>query len=101
MTSNTIDWLVQEVSDLLDSASVGIYEFVWLLRGAGFDLSEDQMITCSAEALERLLDDDSNQLIWLRWPSEAEVDEALPTTLGPRAWSSPTLKENYLAIKRT
>lgn len=28
------DWLVGEVEDLLDVGSVGLYEFLWLVRGS-------------------------------------------------------------------
>lgn len=100
MTSDASDWLFQEVSDLLDVAPVGLYEFVWLLRGARYELTDDEMIMYSVQALERLLANSSNKLVWLRWPSETVRDERLPPQLGPQAWTEPTLRENYLALDR-
>jgi hypothetical protein len=41
MTEETVTWLVGEVRDLLDVSGVGLYEFIWLLRGRQPDLVLD------------------------------------------------------------
>ena len=70
MKEDAPGWLVQEVSDLLDASSVGLYEFIWLLRGAYPDASQAQLRAWADEALSRLLDDSHGHLVLQKWPSE-------------------------------
>jgi hypothetical protein len=53
-------WLVQEVSDLLDVSSVGLYEFIWLLRGAYLDAPEAQLRSWRFSGGGRTLSGDSD-----------------------------------------
>lgn len=100
MTTDVVTWLVQEVSDLLDAGSVGLYEFIWLLRGSHIESSEEQHRVHAREALDRLLLTGEGSLIWLKWPSENAVEGPKVVVPDPAAWADPTSGERYLALAR-
>jgi hypothetical protein len=93
-------WLVQEVSDLLDASSVGLYEFIWLLRGAYPDATDTQLRSWAEEALRRLLDDSHGQLVLQKWPSEDAIGAAPRHQNTANDWSEPTADRPYVAITR-
>ncbi|PZS17247.1 MAG: hypothetical protein DLM57_08825 [Pseudonocardiales bacterium] len=99
MSADLVEWLVQEVEDLLDVSAVGLYEFVWLQRGRDANAGEGEMRRHAAQALGRLLQDNRVHLVWLRWPSAEPVEGPAIGNPGPSDWddvgSGP-----YLALKR-
>jgi hypothetical protein len=57
MMTDPSSWLVQEVSDLLETSSVGLYEFIWILRGKYPDVGEEELRSWAANALRQLLEE--------------------------------------------
>lgn len=100
MSEDTAGWLAGEVSDLLDASSVGLYEFIWLLRGAYPDATDAQLRGWAGEALRQLLDDGQGQLVLRRWPSEEAIATTPPLRTGDEDWSEPVQDRPYLAITR-
>jgi hypothetical protein len=99
VTANVPDWLVQEVSDLLAASSVGLYEFIWLLRPAHPDAPDDELHDWADEALRRLLADHRGRLVWLKWPAEDPIRAVPPDNNGePYDWSDPVGDEPYMAL---
>lgn len=95
------DWLVQEVRDLLDTSSVGLYEFIWMLRGAYPDAREEDLRSWAAKALGNLLEEQQARLVRLLWPSEDSAETWLLHELPADAWDDPQAGEPYLAITRS
>jgi len=93
-------WLVQEVSDLLETSSVGLYEFIWILRGKYPDVSEQELRSWAANALWRLLEDHRGRLVQLQWPSEDVVGPGSAEELSNVAWNDPLKGKSYVAITR-
>jgi hypothetical protein len=93
-------WLVQEVSDLLDSSSVGLYEFIWLLRGAYPEVPDAQLRSWAEQALGRLLDEGGGHLVLQKWPSEEAIGAAPPHPGTPGDWSDPAQDRPYVALTR-
>jgi hypothetical protein len=98
VTEGVPDWLVQEVSDLLDPSSVGLYEFIWLLRPARPGVPDDELRAWANEALRRLLAERRGRLVWLKWPSEVPVGAVMDNHSEPYDWSDPVADRPYLAI---
>jgi hypothetical protein len=73
-------WLTQEAEDLLDQGNVGLYQFIWGLRGASFGLSDD---------VERLVRAGKARIYALAWPGLDVVEGPLPveTLADPKSWS--------------
>ena len=100
MTNDLTTWLLQEVSDLLDAGTVGLYEFIWLLRGADAELSEDELRAHASVALDRLRQAGAGRLVWLRWPSEEAVAGADALIPDSDDWADPVEGKPYLAFGR-
>jgi hypothetical protein len=99
VTADVPGWLVQEVSDLLDASSVGLYEFIWLLRPAHPDVPDDELRAWANEALRRLLAEHRGRLVWLKWPSEVPVGTVSADNHGePHDWSDPPADGPYMAL---
>jgi hypothetical protein len=101
VTEDAPGWLVQEVSDLLGVSSVGLYEFIWLLRGEYPDAPHAQLRSWAEEALRRLLDDSQGQLVWQKWPSQDAIGAAPRGQDTANDWSEPVADRPYVAITRT
>jgi hypothetical protein len=101
MTADVPSWLVQEVSDLLDASSVGLYEFIWLLRAAYPNASEEELRAWAADALRRLLKDSRRRLVLQEWPSEDAIGD-VPQGMSPADddWNDPAPERPYVAITR-
>lgn len=99
MTEDPVSLLVQEVDELLDASSVGLYEFRWILSGAKVPGSKDDHYGYARQALESLLGDPHNRLVLLRWAHPdylAEMDrEARAADFGDQELETP-----YVAITR-
>ncbi|MCW2540066.1 MAG: hypothetical protein JWN95_1791 [Frankiales bacterium] len=100
MTDSAVTWLVGEVSDLLDAGSVGLYEFVWILRGGIPEMADVERHLTAGHALERLLSEGTCHLVRLEWPSEDVIDGAIGVAPGPGDWREPSQGNPYLAVAR-
>ena len=82
-------WLTQEADDLLDQGPVGLYQFIWGLRGTSFGLSDDEAIRLSVPVAERLVRSGKAALYAVSWPSMEVEQGPLPisTLHDPRSWS--------------
>lgn len=101
VTADAPGWLVQEVSDLLDASSVGLYEFIWLLRGTYPGASPDELRAWAAEALRRLLAEDQGQLVLQEWPSDSVLPGAPAYSNSAADWADPAADRPYLALSRS
>jgi len=54
MTEDSVEWLVREVRDILDMSSVGLYEFLWLLRSKHPSIPADEIQITAEQALRQL-----------------------------------------------
>jgi hypothetical protein len=82
-------WLTQEVQDLLEQGTVGLYEFIWGLRGASFDVPDEEAIRLSTRVAAELVRSGKARIFAVSWPSLDVVEGPLPiTTLDdPKNWS--------------
>jgi hypothetical protein len=96
--ANEVAWLTQEVRDLLDLSSVGLYEFVWLLRSSRQDLSEAQLHDYAENALRTLLENGEAVLARLEWPGGDVVAMADSESLHEPDWKEPGPDSTYLAV---
>jgi len=99
MSVNPTSWLAREVTDLLTAGSVGLYEFLWILRGTRADLSDDEIHGVASSALDLLLQNGLGRLVWLTWASDDEVENVLLRPLVAADWNDPEQDKPYLAIK--
>jgi len=94
------EWLTREVDDLLSVGSVGLYEFMQLLSGDEFDLSESDRKAVAIEVTREIIHSGRAKLYEVKWPKdevlagpfEAEFIDTLSATFP----SAPT--EHYLAL---
>ena len=99
MNNDPVDALVQDVHDLLDTSSVGLYEFLWILRGMDIESTDDTLSDLAVKALRRLLVDSQHRLVQLKWPSEDLVGTVAPDyEVRPTDWDDPRDQEPYIAI---
>jgi hypothetical protein len=68
MTEKTVDWLVQEINDLLDISSVGLYEFMNLLNDPEDPMPDEERLSVARQALERIVSSENIGLYSMRWP---------------------------------
>jgi hypothetical protein len=82
-------WLTQEAQDLLDQGTVGLYEFIWGLRGASFDLPDAAALELSQHVATRLVQSGQAGIFAVSWPGLDVLEGPLPiTTLDdPKSWS--------------
>jgi hypothetical protein len=100
MSAETTDWLTQEVRDLLDVSSVGLYEFLDLLRKPELELSTDERQQVARQALERLMAEPGMRLERLRWPNWEHLGNLRLDELPADLWHPPDEDGIYLAIDR-
>jgi hypothetical protein len=100
MMMDASSWLVREVSDLLETSSVGLYEFIWILRGKYPDVSEEELRSWAADALRGLLAEHRGRLVLLQWPSEDVVGSGSAQGLSNADWNDPVKGKPYVAITR-
>jgi hypothetical protein len=99
MTDDSVGFLVQEVDDLLAAGSVGLYEFLSILRGKYPDATDAMLQTSASDALHRLLAQGNVRRIQLIWPSDDPIDGEHTRTLSPADWADPG-ETPYTAITR-
>ncbi len=100
MNINTVDWLVQEIHDLLDVSSVGLYEFMWTLNTPDQTLSIDERKALARRALEKLLQGPGIELTWMRWPEWTSLGTVTLDQLPPDPWDDPDDNGMYIALNR-
>ena len=96
---DTVDALVQEMSDLLDVGPVGLYEFRWDLNGLQPALTESKKLAVARRALDRMLTEPGTVLIWCRWP-DTTLGPADRGDLGPDAFADIPPDGRYIALDR-
>jgi len=99
VTDRVVDELTQEIGDLLDASSVGLYEFIWILRGLLPGAEDRERVVVAEQALDQLLAQGDTRLIALRWPSSQVVEEV---SRDPAVddWQDPPRDGTYLAVVR-
>jgi hypothetical protein len=100
MNTETVNWLVQEVTDLLDVSSVGLYEFMWMLNTPDQQLSIDERKYLARQALERLLAEPGIELNRMRWPDWKSLGKVTLDELPADPWGDPDENGMYLALNR-
>jgi hypothetical protein len=100
MNTDTVNWLVQEIHDLLDVSSVGLYEFMWMLNTPNQKLSIEERKALAKQALERLMSEPGVELNWMRWPEWASLGKVTLDELPPDPWNDPDDNGMYLALNR-
>ena len=104
MTSEqTVEWLVQEMSDYLDAGSVGLYEFVNELNDPDHPLPLNARKKIAQEALARLLEAGNVEIQWQQWGRFDNLGTVTPDDLPDDPWQPPTDDNDgmFLAINRT
>ncbi len=101
MTDERVTGLLAEVRDLLDASSVGLYEFIWLLRCQQPELTVEDGRRIAELAVQQLLAEGAGRLILLTWPSQDANGDADPEALHESDWDDPRANEPYVALART
>ena len=99
MTDDPVRLLVQEVDDYLEVSAVGLYEFIWILRGNKVEGSFDQLVHYAEQALRVLLENEQNRLVQLAWPDQEPIAE-LQRESQPHDFDEPTEDAPYVAMAR-
>lgn len=100
MTDDVVTWLGEEVRDLLDVWSVGLYEFIWLLRSGQPQVPADDRQRIAEMALELLLQGGEVALISLTWPSYDPQGEMDIASLSDHDWEDIPPSGRYAAVIR-
>jgi hypothetical protein len=101
MSEEITKWLVQEVRDLLDVSSVGLYEFLELLQGPDIPISAADRQGIAMRALEEIMLEPGTQLKRLRWPHWESLGPVQLKDLPPNPWRAPDDDGVYLAVDRS
>jgi hypothetical protein len=97
--TDDIEWLVQEISDLLDAGQVGLYEFVWVLHQRYPDAPAASLLHICRPVLDEFLKDPAVQLGWYVWPSSEPIRPASRDDLTDHAFDDIG-PDPYLGIER-
>lgn len=97
----TVHHLVQEIRDLLDVSTVGLYEFLWQLNAPGQTLSLEQRRQVARQALEILLAEGDLNLVELRWPEAKPLRKLSLNQLSESAWNDPDSDGYYVGLDRS
>ncbi len=98
MNEDRIAWLEMEIKDLLGVSNVGLYEFVWLLRGRYPQIPFDSARPIAEEALRSLLSAGAARLVLLTWPGQEAGAGVGPQTLQSSDWDDPRRGEPYVGL---
>lgn len=94
-----VDGLIQEILNLLDISSVGLYEFMWILHEHS-DLTPDNKRAHAHTALDQLLTQPDIELVKLRWPHSTVLTVLTTDDLPVERWTDPGDDGLYIAIDR-
>ena len=97
----TVRQLVQEIHDLLDVSTVGLYEFLWQLNTPDQTLSIEQRRQVARQALDILLAEGDLTIVELRWPESKPLRELSFNQLSESAWNDPGDDGHYVGLGRT
>jgi hypothetical protein len=100
MSEETVNWLVQEIQDLLDVSSVGLYEFMCMLNTPDQRLSDAERKSQAEKALRRLLAEPGVELVQLRWPDWTRTSKLTFDELPADPWREPDDDGLYVALDR-
>ncbi|GIF00650.1 hypothetical protein [Paractinoplanes rishiriensis] len=94
------EWLTQEISDLLDVGSVGLYEFSELFRSGMFsEIGNEQRLVISREVATGFVESGRASICQLRWPKEEVVAGPFPVyVLNDTGVWEPSGEGLYLAL---
>lgn len=95
-----MEWLAGEEEELLQASSVGLCEFLCLLRQECEDLGGEELVPVATAAPARLVGAGSGRLVWLEWRGEdplADETRAL-AELPHDVWTVPGDGARYLAL---
>jgi hypothetical protein len=96
---NPVERLLAEIDDLLDVSSVGLYEFIWILRTTYPGTQEKQLRQWARDALAQLIASGEVRLVLLQWPSQDPV--GVPSTeITDGDWADPQAGVPYVAVDR-
>jgi hypothetical protein len=97
----TVDWLVQEISDLLDVSDVGLYEFMEFLNDPDKPLPTDEKRLIARQALDRILSEGGVEMHRVRWPKSDDRGTVSAAELPADPWRPPDENGDYIAIDRS
>jgi hypothetical protein len=85
---NAEAWLGQEMADLLEQGPVGLYEFIWGLRGSPYELSDDEALRLSVSVAQTMVRSGDAEIYRVTWPGLDIVEGPLPLDAldDPVAW---------------
>jgi hypothetical protein len=94
-----VSWLVREIEDLLDAASVGLYELIWAINSRAPELASEERSGIAEKALRQLLQSSEIGLVLLKWPNNEVSSSKLRVDLiGQSAWNEPSQDGTYYAL---
>jgi hypothetical protein len=101
MTEKTVEWLVQEVNDLLDVSSVGLYELMNLLNDPEDPMPPEERAMLARQALEQILAHEGVGLYWMQWPEYTHHGTLSIEDLPEDPFGTPNEHGRYVAIDRS
>lgn len=99
MNQDDVAWLIEEIDESLDAGPVGLYEFIWTLRGRYPDAALEAMKQVARPALDATLEDDAVKLGWYEWPPRDPIRPASAADLDDHAFDDIG-DGPYLGIER-
>jgi hypothetical protein len=100
MSGPTVEWLVQEISDLLDAGSVGLNEFVDELNDPAHPMPLDRRKAIARQALDDFISRGDIEIKWQRWADGDSSSSVRPDDLPADPWHPPGDDGMYFAITR-
>ncbi|MBB5912878.1 hypothetical protein BJY24_001745 [Nocardia transvalensis] len=99
MTNAAGEWLSREAVEHLEMGPVGVYELLWLVRGAEFGLDDETAKAMVRRTVDWLLSEKGSTLVLLKWPTGEIIDDA-PEGIDTSAASmfEPDASGVYLAL---
>jgi hypothetical protein len=94
-----ITWLAGEVESLVETSTVGLYEFLWRVRSDHPKDSDEELRQTAEATLARLLAAEAVSLVRLVWPSDAMSPVPSDYQIQSSDWAPPGADgSSYLAV---